>query len=420
MPIDASIPLQVRKPEFMTPAQGLSLQNLVQTNQMEKLQLAQAMRSEQDRTLIQQVMGNLQNYESDGTMRLDAIQKLAAISPDAYQKALNNRFHLQQEQRARDSTDLQNKLNAGQITQRFTNDMNALNEQARAAVADLAAKGASPTVLNEEFKRARREIISKWFDSGAASYLPREPVPSIPDLPTQEQARQNILAYEMTFPEATARKIGPEGITEQQRKAEADKRAAEAATRAAEDQAMQRKRLGMEEERLALEKKRSEQAKVPAEIQRSEVALRALDEGLIAYMNELKKIDPRSLDQLNPDKQVQIKALLADLIINWKEAGQLGALTGPDVGIIERALTDPFTMKGAWYGKDGLLNQIEAAQETMRRRKKALTDKYGIQFPEQPSAAPQAAPRATQTPSGAGGKPAAEQKPKVMKWKDLK
>lgn len=117
--------------------------------------------------------------------------------------------------------------------------------------------------------------------------------------------------------------------------------------------------------------------KVPAEIQRQQLAIRALDSGLDVYEDALKGVDPRSWDQMDSRKQARIKSILADLIISWKEAAALGALSGPDVGMIERALTDPFSVKGAWYGKGGLSEQLTQARGAIARRAKTIQDQYG-------------------------------------------
>lgn len=168
-----------------------------------------------------------------------------------------------------------------------------------------------------------------------------------------------------------------EGAAEaKERRAEAreKRQAAESAAR------LEAARTTVARNRLAIEQAKKggiSGGKVPAEIQRQQLALRSLDSGIEAYKTALDNIDPRSFDQLDSGKQATIKSMLADLIISWKEAAALGALTGPDVAMIERTLTDPFSVKGAWYGKKGLSNQLEVARGALGRRAKALEDQYG-------------------------------------------
>jgi hypothetical protein len=57
--------------------------------------------------------------------------------------------------------------------------------------------------------------------------------------------------------------------------------------------------------------------------------------------------------------------------LQFKEVQALGALAGPDLAIMEAAITDPFTLRGAYYGKDGLLGQIKQSRRLLMQRKQA-------------------------------------------------
>ncbi len=116
--------------------------------------------------------------------------------------------------------------------------------------------------------------------------------------------------------------------------------------------------------------------KTPAEIQRMNIAMASLTQGLNAYETMLKEFNPRSWDQLDPAKRASVESLLADLRMQYKEAAALGALTGPDLAILDKALADPTSFKGAIFGKDGLSEQLRQSRLALGRRKTALDGLY--------------------------------------------
>lgn len=134
--------------------------------------------------------------------------------------------------------------------------------------------------------------------------------------------------------------------------------------------------------------------KPPAEVQRMNIALRSLDDGLNAYEALLRDFNPRNpQQQLNPEIRARAESLVADLQLQLKEAQALGALTGPDVMILERALANPVSLRGAIYGRGGLSEQLGQTRQALTRRKEALAKEYGT-----PSLAGQAAPTANPAP----------------------
>lgn len=121
----------------------------------------------------------------------------------------------------------------------------------------------------------------------------------------------------------------------------------------------------------------SKGAKLPAEVQRMNIALRSLDEGLNRYEEVLGKFNPRSVgDQTDPKHRAEIESLVADLRMQLKEAQALGALTGPDVAMLDQALASPTSMRGAAYGREGLGTQLTEVRSSLQRRKNALAAEY--------------------------------------------
>ena len=119
---------------------------------------------------------------------------------------------------------------------------------------------------------------------------------------------------------------------------------------------------------------------MPADIRRMTVALDALEPGLKVYEDMLNEgFNPRNpFDALSPTQRAKAASLMADLRMQEKEAQALGALTGPDIGILSKKLSDPTSLAAVGYGQAGLHEQIKQAREAIGRRRQAL----GKQFPE--------------------------------------
>jgi hypothetical protein len=115
--------------------------------------------------------------------------------------------------------------------------------------------------------------------------------------------------------------------------------------------------------------------KLPGEIQRMNIAADTMGAMLDRYSDMLDKYNPRDpMVQANPAIRAEFQSLMKGVQLQFKEVQALGALTGPDVAIMEAAITDPFTFKGAFYGKGGLKAQINQAKQLLKERK-AATDK---------------------------------------------
>lgn len=128
--------------------------------------------------------------------------------------------------------------------------------------------------------------------------------------------------------------------------------------------------------------------KPPAEIQRMNIAIDTMGQMLNDYEAMLKKYNPRDpLVQASPSVRAEFQSLMKGIQLQFKEVQALGALAGPDLAIMESAITDPFTFRGVFYGKDGLLGQINQSRKLLAQRKKATEENIkGIQGNSAPAA----------------------------------
>lgn len=120
--------------------------------------------------------------------------------------------------------------------------------------------------------------------------------------------------------------------------------------------------------------------KLPAEIQRMNIAADTMGTLLDQYETMLKKYNPRDPTvQMNPAVRAEFQSLMKGIQLQFKEVQALGALAGPDLALMEAAITDPFTFKGVMYGRDGLIGQIKQSRNLLKLRSDATAKSQGQQ-----------------------------------------
>lgn len=120
--------------------------------------------------------------------------------------------------------------------------------------------------------------------------------------------------------------------------------------------------------------------KMPAEIQRMNIAADTMGTLLDQYETMLKKYNPRDPTvQMNPAVRAEFQSLMKGIQLQFKEVQALGALAGPDLALMEAAITDPFTFKGVMYGRDGLIGQIKQSRNLLKLRSDATAKSQGQQ-----------------------------------------
>lgn len=118
--------------------------------------------------------------------------------------------------------------------------------------------------------------------------------------------------------------------------------------------------------------------KMSAEVQRQIGGVVSFDKDLSALEEALKDFNPRNpLDQGNTTKRARIESLSKQAQLSAKEAAALGALSGPDMALLEGILNDPTNLRGALAGSGGIAAQISEARKGNQRRVKSLQEQYG-------------------------------------------
>lgn len=80
------------------------------------------------------------------------------------------------------------------------------------------------------------------------------------------------------------------------------------------------------------------------------------------------------------------------LLMGVKDAYQLGALTGPDMSIVEAQITNPASISGMMHSKEAFGEQVKVLDDILNRAKSNLETSYGRKINYGPSGAQSAAP----------------------------
>jgi hypothetical protein len=174
--------------------------------------------------------------------------------------------------------------------------------------------------------------------------------------------------------------LSPKGLNEF-KLSEANRIAAAKIQKAQEERAAARK---LEEEQ------RNATTKPPAEFSAKARTLKDFEGYLTEYKNELNKdlmVFPKEIPIL-PSQGLAIplpvgadtarmNSKYTALLMGVKSAYELGALTGPDMSIVEAQVTNPATIAGALTSRDGMKEQVKVLEGILSRGKQNLESSYG-------------------------------------------
>lgn len=128
----------------------------------------------------------------------------------------------------------------------------------------------------------------------------------------------------------------------------------------------------------------------PAAFSAKEQKLKDFEGYLTDYKNELAKnltVFPTKIP-LIPSQGIEIplpvgsdtarmQAKYNALLMGVKDAYQLGALTGPDMSIVEAQITNPASISGMMHSKEAFDEQVKVLDDILKRAKTNLETSYG-------------------------------------------
>jgi hypothetical protein len=139
-----------------------------------------------------------------------------------------------------------------------------------------------------------------------------------------------------------------------------------------------------------IEKQAQASALPPTEFSSKARSLKDFEGYLKEYKDELDKdlmVFPKEIPIL-PSQGIAIPLLVGSdtarmnskytaLLMGVKSAYELGALTGPDMGIVEAQVTNPASIAGALTSRDGMKEQVKVLEGILKRGRENLESSYG-------------------------------------------
>ena len=119
-------------------------------------------------------------------------------------------------------------------------------------------------------------------------------------------------------------------------------------------------------------------AQMPAKFTETDMQLSGLAGSLKEFKDEVKKDLGTTAKWLpSGSDTARMNAKYTALLMGVKDLYTLGALTGPDMSIIESQLTNPASWSGKFTSKKGFDEQVQVIENMLKRSAKNLENTYG-------------------------------------------
>jgi len=104
-----------------------------------------------------------------------------------------------------------------------------------------------------------------------------------------------------------------------------------------------------------------------------------LGKNLTVFPTKIPLIPSQGIESPLPvgSDTARMQAKYNSLLMGVKDAYQLGALTGPDMSIVEAQITNPASISGMLYSKDAFNEQVKVLEGLLSRAKTNLETSYG-------------------------------------------
>jgi hypothetical protein len=103
-------------------------------------------------------------------------------------------------------------------------------------------------------------------------------------------------------------------------------------------------------------------------------------DSVVKAMEQYKNILTESggrIDRLTPSKRLEIGTLYNNMMLQAKEAYNLGVLNGPDYMILQEVIKNPLDVSSMIYSADDLKNQVDVFNKVMGNVRKSIDTSYG-------------------------------------------
>ena len=104
-----------------------------------------------------------------------------------------------------------------------------------------------------------------------------------------------------------------------------------------------------------------------------------LDKDLMVFPKKIPILPSQGLEIPLPvgADSARMNSKYTALLMGLKDAYELGALTGPDMGIVEDQITNPASISGAMTSRDAIKEQVKVLEGILKRGKENLESSYG-------------------------------------------
>lgn len=383
MPVRPELSLAVQRPKLYDPGQVLSLRDLAQQGEMRRMTMEgmEAQRADQD--ALKQVYGAPGALDAQGLPTAATMPKIGAIKPELVPKLAEQRFGL--DKLAAETRRANSAADASQVEIGVKKE-GLLNEMVRGpalAAYDEATKTMTPEAAARVGQMAYSEGMERAGKSGIFSVEERGQFPL--DFDTQ-RVRQRL----MQSKDWMAIQSGERGRTETERHnkaTEAQRKADAAAAERRAKESADRETFGQPFEatgpdgkpKLVVQNKKtgaivdantkepvSNIGPKPGEASQKQITGVATTKDAIKdYREALKKWS--ASDIANPNARARMGTVYNNMLLQAKEAYNLGVLNGPDYMILQEVITNPASLTGGITSKSALDDQAKKLDELMGR-----------------------------------------------------
>lgn len=124
-----------------------------------------------------------------------------------------------------------------------------------------------------------------------------------------------------------------------------------------------------------------DKGKAPQKFTDSVINIKNMRSSINDYLSDLANADPRYIFP-GSKKSAELGTKFTNVQMQLKNLYELGAITGPDLTLLNNAITDPTSMLGRYKGKESLLKQGEVITDVLAKNEKNLYETYKQPIPK--------------------------------------
>jgi hypothetical protein len=141
----------------------------------------------------------------------------------------------------------------------------------------------------------------------------------------------------------------------------------------------QQAQLGMDREKLDFEKSKSAVKPLPEGLNKQVTGSINLSDAITDYQSKIKNFGVK--DFANPDKRAEMGNAYNNMMLQAKEAYNLGVLNGPDYDILQKVVRDPTNPSSLLFRNEALDKQAESLRSTAQNIVKTAYMSQGREVP---------------------------------------